>query len=218
MNKNKFLSKIVYLIVRVLNLTYRYEYHGLEKRESARNTNPQKLFIYAIWHQNIVAALLSHLSRKESFTMIISASNDGELIAASCVRLGHSPARGSSSRGGKKAMVEMIQNMNSGMNGVLTVDGPRGPARKAKFGIIDIARITGAPIIPMCPYPEKYWVFSKTWDQFRIPKPFTKVHVVIGDAIIIPKDALKENYEAIIADLDQKIDHVEVIAKEILKR
>lgn len=215
--KVKILSKVLYYIIRLLNLTYRFEFHNVQRRELARESHPQKLFIYAIWHQNIIAALLSHLVRKEFFTMIISESKDGEFIARTCAHIGHQPARGSSTRGGKRAMVEMIQFMKQGYNGVLTVDGPTGPARQSKWGVIDIAKLIECPIVPMVAYPDKYWSLEKTWDKFRIPKPFSRIVVVMGDGIEINKDIPREDYPALSAEIDRKINLVEEEARAILK-
>ena len=105
----KMIAQLIYFSIRLLNLTYRYEFVGLENKLNAKNLHPQKTFIYALWHQNLIGAIFSHIG--ENFTMVISESKDGELVAITCKKFGHHPARGSSTRGGKKAMVEIIKNM-----------------------------------------------------------------------------------------------------------
>ncbi|MGZ3806690.1 MAG: lysophospholipid acyltransferase family protein, partial [Bacteriovorax sp.] len=179
----KIIAQIIYFLIRLLNFTYRYEFIGLENKEKARAQSKDKTFAYALWHQNLIGAIFSHIGEK--FTMVISESKDGELVAVTCEKFGHLPARGSSTRGGKKAMIEIVKNMKKGYPGALTVDGPKGPPHVVKPGIVEIAKLSHAAILPLSPYAEKTWVTEKSWDQFRIPKPFTKIVVVIGEPITI---------------------------------
>jgi lysophospholipid acyltransferase (LPLAT)-like uncharacterized protein len=134
-------------------------------------------------------------------------------VAVTCEKFGHHPARGSSTRGGKKAMIEIVKNMKKGFPGALTVDGPKGPAHMVKPGIIEIARLCRCAILPLSPYAEKNWVFKKSWDQFRIPKPFTKIIVVIGEPIFIGEEIIRDHYDDIAKLVGQKIELGEEIAK-----
>ncbi len=208
--KMNILTSLIYYFMRLLDLTYRYEYIDENGQTGVLKRRPSQL-IYALWHQNVIAAVLAHFKLKEYFTMIISESKDGEFAAQTSIKFGHSPVRGSSSKGGKRAMLEMIKNIEAGFSGAITVDGPRGPRFKVKFGIIEIARQSEIAIVPLCPYPSNYWFFKKSWDQFRIPKPFTKITVVFGDPIYIPKDSETtiEEYSKIVA---QKISSLEEVA------
>ena len=207
----KMIAQLIYFSIRLLNLTYRYEFVGLENKLNAKNLHPQKTFIYALWHQNLIGAIFSHIG--ENFTMVISESKDGELVAITCKKFGHHPARGSSTRGGKKAMVEIIKNMKLGFPGALSVDGPKGPAQVVKPGIVEIARICQCAILPVSPYPQSFWTFKKSWDQFRVPKPFTKIIVVIGEAIYVPENVTREHFEEISLIVGQKINIGEELAK-----
>ncbi|MDD4976312.1 MAG: lysophospholipid acyltransferase family protein [Bacteriovorax sp.] len=207
----KFIAQLIYYCIRLLNLTYRYEFLGLDNKQKAQAGHPQKTFAYALWHQNLIGAIFSHIG--EHFTMVISDSKDGELVAVTCKKFGHHPARGSSTRGGKKAMIEIVKNMKKGFPGALTVDGPKGPAHIVKPGIIEIARLSHCAILPLSPYAEKYWVFKKSWDQFRIPKPFTKIIVVIGEPIYIGEETTRDHFDDIAKLVGQKIELGEEIAK-----
>ena len=96
--------------------------------------------------------------------------------------------------------------MKKGFPGALTVDGPKGPAHVVKPGIIEIARLCQCAILPLSPYAEKSWVFLKSWDQFRIPKPFTRIIVVIGEPIYISEDIERESFEAVATKLENLIE------------
>jgi lysophospholipid acyltransferase (LPLAT)-like uncharacterized protein len=207
----KIIAQLIYYFVRLLNLTYRYEFIGLENKQQAKACHPQKTFAYALWHQNLIGAIFSHIG--DRFTMVISESKDGELVAVTCKKFGHLPARGSSTRGGKKAMIEIVKNMKKGFPGALTVDGPKGPAHKVKPGIIEIARLCHCAILPLSPFAEKSWVLKKSWDQFRIPKPFTKIVVVIGKPIFISEEISRDRFSDFEMSLALELELGEKIAK-----
>lgn len=209
--RTKIIAQLIYYIVRVLNLTYRYEFIGLENKRKAQAAHPQKTYTYALWHQNLIGAIFSHIG--EHFTMVISESKDGELVAVTCEKFGHRPARGSSTRGGKKALIEIVKTMKKGFPGALTVDGPKGPPHFVKPGVIEIARLCHCAILPLSPYAKNAWVIKKSWDQFRIPKPFTKIIVVIGEPIYISDEISREQYADIAKIVGEKIELGEEIAK-----
>lgn len=210
--KVRIIAKLIYYFIRLLNLTYRYEFIDINLQKIAKKDRRLNMFTYALWHQNIIAAIFSHMNQK--FTMIVSESNDGELVAQTCINLGHLPARGSSTRGGQRAMKEMIKNIQNGHPGCITVDGPKGPAREVKFGIIDVAKLTNLPIVPLSPYPKHFWSFKKSWDQFRIPMPFSKILIVIGEPIVIDRKLAKEDYPRVANEIAQAIDLGESKAQE----
>lgn len=130
-----------------------------------------------------------------------------------CELLGHHVARGSSckdhrDKGGKDAKDEMILMLRAGLPGALTVDGPRGPAQRVKPGIIEMARVTGLPIVPYLPMPSRYWSFS-SWDEFRLPKPFSRIDVHYGAPIHVPEDTGFDgfaHYQSLVADALQTIE------------
>lgn len=205
--KIKIISLILFYIIRLLSFTYRYRFIGIENKEIAKKKSPHNSFIYALWHQNLIGAILSHIG--ERFTMVISESKDGELVAVTCEKFGHLPARGSSTRGGKKALVEIVKNIKKGFPGALTVDGPKGPARVVKGGVVEIARLSESCILPLSPYPTKYWSFSKSWDHFRVPKPFSTIIVVIGEPIEVGHELKREDFEKFSETIALKINQGE---------
>ena len=216
--KLKILANIIYYFIRLLNFTYRYRFIGLENKNEARTMHPQKTFIYALWHQNLIGAIFSHIG--ERFTMIVSESKDGELVNVACERFGHLPARGSSTRGGRRALIEIIKNITNGFPGAITVDGPQGPLYDVKLGILEVAKLCQCGVLPLSPYPIHYWEL-KSWDKFRIPKPFSKIIVVIGKPITIDKSVKKEEFPKIASQIKEALIQGELKAKEeidILKR
>lgn len=209
--KTKIISQLIYYFIRLLNLTYRYKFVGLENKEEARSKHPKRSFVFAIWHQNLIPGILAH--GDEKYTMIISESKDGEIVAVTCEKLGHQPSRGSSTRGGKKALLEMVRNVKSGIPGALTVDGPKGPPQIVKPGVIELARLANCAIVPMSPYPEKFWVIKKSWDQFRIPKPFSTIVIAIGEPTFVTDEITKDNFDVVAIHIGDLLRKGEEIAK-----
>lgn len=212
----KIIAFIIHLIVRLMGLTYRFEHVGKEKVEAARKLHPNGAYLYALWHQNIVASIMSHMGKPH--VCIVSASKDGELVAVTLKMLGHKSARGSSSRGGVQAMQEMIRIVNDGTPGAISVDGPRGPAHQPKKGIFEVAKITGAPIIPLITYPTSFWSFEKSWDKFRLPKPFSKILVRYGEPIIIDKNIQASDWPRLSEELTAQLKNGEFAAMRELQR
>lgn len=178
---NYILSRLIYLAARILSFTYRYRYIGVENLGSSSH-------ILGIWHQNLLQGILAQ--NDKHYTVIISKSKDADPVAFTCRRLGHIVYRGSSrsktnvDKGGKEAKDQMIETLKLGTPGAVTVDGPKGPAREVKPGIIDMAMKANIPIIPYLPIPEKFWTL-KSWDKFRIPKPFTRIAIFYDKPIHI---------------------------------
>jgi lysophospholipid acyltransferase (LPLAT)-like uncharacterized protein len=209
--KQKIISHLIYYFIRLINFTYRYEFVGLENKKIARSHHPKGAFVFAIWHQNLIPGILAH--GDEQYTMIISESKDGEIVAVTCEKLGHKPSRGSSTRGGKKALIEMVKNVKSGIPGALTVDGPKGPAHIVKPGVIELARLAQCAIVPMSPYAKSFWVLKKSWDKFRIPKPFTKIVIAIGEPVYVDDSITKENFDLVALHIADLLHKGEEIAK-----
>lgn len=193
------LLRLVANLVKLFGLTYRFRYHGTDNLDKADNHNKGGGHIIAIWHQNAVAGIISQ--KGVPHTIMISKSKDGEYVAHTCKKFGHIPVRGSSSRGGHAAIIKMVDKLNeSGISGAITVDGPRGPYKDIKNGIFQVAKQTNRLIIPYTTVAERYWSFN-SWDKFRLPKPFTKIHVYYGEPIEV-EAKLDENY---IKELKEKL-------------
>ncbi len=150
-------------------------------------------YAIASWHQNCFAGVLSHENKR--LNILVSRSFDGEIIAYVGKKLGIGSVRGSSSRGGKEALKSMIRKVRSGEGAAITVDGPRGPVHQVKSGIISIACHTGTPILPLAAIGDRYWSL-RSWDKFRVPKPFSRVIIYYGDPYLLSKDMDARAWEA----------------------
>src|SRR5262245_41786716 len=113
---------------------------------------------------------------------------DGEWIARIIRRFGYGVARGSTSRGGARALAQLRRDMTAGHPAAFTVDGPRGPARIAQPGAVWLAGATGHPILPFHIEAAKFWSVN-SWDNHQVPKPGTDVAIAIGEALLVPDTA-----------------------------
>ena len=174
MNKILFFIEkhIIAIFLLLLGFTFRYK---------LLSPQPKGIVIYAFWHRNMIPLLF--LRKFEKIVILISSSKDGELIAGPAKVLGYQPVRGSSRRGGTKAVKEIIKLSKQYSMGV-TPDGPKGPKEKIKDGLLYIAYFTHLPIIPVAVDIQREIVFN-TWDKFRLPKLFTKINVSYGEPIYI---------------------------------
>lgn len=213
------LTKCMYLLARFFHFTYRYRFVGIENLEKARTLGPNGSYILGIWHQNLFAGILAQTGLEH--VVIASKSKDSEAVSYTLNKLGHVVLRGSSKRngvdkGGKAAKDQMIEVLKSGKPGSLTVDGPKGPAQIVKPGIIDMAKKTGAPLIPYIPVPEKYWSFN-SWDKFRLPKPFSKIIVYYGEPLMVDGEATEDDFDKYRDQFKDCLIKEEFIAQSYLK-
>lgn len=212
--KNFLLNLLLNLFVRFFHFTYRYQYIGEENLEIAKSKSPYKSFVISVWHQTMFSTLTSNIGKK--YALIVSRSKDGNFIANACKSFGHVPARGSSSKGGKEALLEIIHLMKTGLPAAMAVDGPRGPFHQVKPGIIEMARLTNSAIIPWSSFPSRAWCFHKSWDKFLLPKPFAKIVIVYGEPIFISKEITREKFDSELIRIADKMIEGEVLAKKTL--
>lgn len=176
-----------YLLIRIIGRTIRFEVEGWENFEAIERAG--KLPIYAFWHDRIFAS--TYFFRNRGIAVITSQSKDGEYIARFIQRLGYGAIRGSSTRGGVGALIEMIKVMRRGTATAFTVDGPKGPRYKAKSGAILLARKSENPIMPFIIECERFWTIN-SWDKLQIPRPFTRARLKIGGPIYIDPSETNE--------------------------
>jgi hypothetical protein len=141
----------------------------------------------AIWHAELFSLIGYGVSRLDGMlATVVSDSRDGEIIAQVLERIGYGTARGSSTRGGLKALIALRRHMDQGRIGVITVDGPRGPRHKVKDGAVYLAHKTGALLFPVRSRPAAKHVFERSWDRFELPMPFCRCPVYFGDPLEFP--------------------------------
>jgi len=135
----------------------------------------------AIWHAELFSLIGYGMSRLDGkLATVVSDSRDGEIIAQVLERIGYGTARGSSTRGGLKALIALRRLIEQGRIGVITVDGPRGPRHKVKDGAVYLAHKTGALLFPVRSRPTAKHVFERSWDRFELPMPFCRCPVYFG--------------------------------------
>jgi lysophospholipid acyltransferase (LPLAT)-like uncharacterized protein len=139
--------------------------------------------IFAFWHGRILPATL--FWRDRGIVVITSSNFDGEWIARIIARFGYRSARGSTSRGGSRALVQLRRELASGHPVAFTVDGPRGPARVLQPGAVWLAGATGHPILPFHIEASRHWTL-RSWDATQIPKPFATVTVATAPPLDVP--------------------------------
>ena len=178
-------------IVKIISSTYRIK---VIKPEIERDILERKQIpIYASWHQRFFPGIIFFATRKP-ISIMISQSQDGELISKIVNALGWYPVRGSSSKGGRQALREIKKLVHEGYRVGHIVDGPRGPLGIVKPGLLLIAQASGMPIVPVITSAEKKWVFN-SWDRFMVPKPFSRVIIRFSDEIRIPRELQRHDFE-----------------------
>lgn len=195
MLKNKLLGLLIYFLYRVYFLTIKVKVPRIK-------TNKQ--FIIAHFHQDELP--LIEAGRTLSLHAMTSTSKDGEIMTTFLKFMGYSCARGSSTRGGAKALLQLIKNMNkTKQNAVLAVDGPKGPIYKVKDGILLLAKKTASTIIPTGININKSFCFEKSWNKALLPRPFSTVEVVFGKNITVNESSTKEEMSKIKIELEKQL-------------
>ena len=148
------------------------------------------------WHQQFFSAARPFKKYKTfNPSIMISQSNDGEIVAKLALHNGWNPVRGSSSKGGMEALREMIKNLKENKLAAHIVDGPKGPSGVVKSGVILLAHATNAVIVPFSVSAEKAWHFN-SWDKFLLPKPFSKVFLRFGEMIKFDRVKDRDAFES----------------------
>jgi hypothetical protein len=192
---------VFYSLISLIGRTARFEVTGWENHEQAEANGG--LPIYVFWHDRIF--LTTYWWRKRRIVVMTSRSFDGEYIARFIQRFGYGAVRGSSTRGGVGAIVEMTRLMRAGCTTAFTIDGPKGPRYVAKMGAVLLAKKSGQPILPVTLALDRYWT-TPSWDKFQIPKPFTRAHVYVAPPIYVPADADDNLVAAKRNELQQALD------------
>jgi lysophospholipid acyltransferase (LPLAT)-like uncharacterized protein len=193
-------SRLGPVIICLLGRTLRIVWVGQENLEPIKRQN--KSVIYAFWHGRMLILAYSH--RRKRIHILISQHRDGEFIARIIHRLGFVSVRGSTTRGGTKAIFEMCDKAAHGCDLGVTPDGPTGPGFQVHSGTIYVAQRSGMPIVPITSSAEHRWTLS-SWDRFIIPRPFSKAVVMLGEPVVVPVDSTAEGLEQIRIDLETKL-------------
>jgi len=192
-----------YALIRVVGSTTRFTVEGWENFEAAARDGG--LPIYTSWHDRVFLA--TYFWRRRGIVVMTSQSFDGEYIARFIQRFGYGAARGSSTRGGTGALVEMVRLVRAGCPAGFTIDGPRGPRHVAKMGAVLLAKKTGQPILPFTVNAARYYEV-RSWDRLQIPLPFSRARVNIAPPIYVPADADEATLETKREELQRALDRI----------
>lgn len=202
------LSKLVYILFRI------QEPYTIIREVNQKELKP---CIYAMWHAH--QCLIHGIKDKNNLNVLISRSMDGEIIARTVSKWGFKVVRGSKGKKGAiEATMQLIDRLKNNECIAMMVDGPSGPAFIAKDGVIKIAKMSGAPIIPVYWYsPNKNFLKFPSWDGFRFPFGFTRLLNFYGDPIYVPADNNDEQDEEARVQLQNALKDLEQKAPEVFK-
>jgi lysophospholipid acyltransferase (LPLAT)-like uncharacterized protein len=205
------ISTVGYRLIAALGATLRWRTEGLEHLDTiaARGRLP----IMAFWHGRILPA--TYYFRRRGIVVITSENFDGEWIAGIIERFGYGTARGSTSRGGLKALLQLVREMEAGKPAGFTVDGPRGPARVAQAGAVWLAKTTGNPVVPFHLEAGRHWT-TNSWDRTQIPRPFATVSLVMGEPLDVAAEADDAGLESSRQTLESRLHALERRALALL--
>ncbi len=175
-------------LVKLLAYTLQVRYEGLEPVQELIRAD--RRFILAFWHRRLVMMPLAYPFKRKGrgVAILASDSKDGERSTATWKWFGIHAVRGTAADDGAKALVRMIRAVKDGWDFGITPDGPKGPSRELKPGVITLAKKTGAAIVPVCVAFDRAW-YLKTWDVMPIPKPFATCIVRFGEPMDVPANA-----------------------------
>lgn len=198
---NRFVYSVLTMFARAWSVTLNYNQIGYEPIFKLRSKRVP--IVFAVYHGEIFP--LFYLHQNESFTVVVSKSRDGELIAQILKRFGYSLSRGSSSRQGLRALRDAARQIKHDNNdAVFTVDGPRGPRHKSKPGIIYLASRSRAFIVPVRVNMRTRHVF-KSWDKFCLPWLWSECKVIYGRPYRVPSNIRQDEIQSRAAELDEKL-------------
>ena len=191
--------------------TVRWTAEGLRHYDAIQASGRQP--VMAFWHGRIVHA--TWFFRRRGIVVMISENFDGEWIGRLIERFGYRTARGSTSRGGARALVQMRRFAADGAPTGFAVDGPRGPARSVQPGAVWLASLTGNPVLPFHSEADRFWT-ARSWDGTQVPKPFARAAMVVGAPIEVPRAAGPDQIDHKRAELERSLHDLAERARAIV--
>jgi lysophospholipid acyltransferase (LPLAT)-like uncharacterized protein len=207
------ISTLGYRAIALLGWTLRWRTEGLDHFDAIVKSGRQP--IMAFWHGRILPA--AYYFRRRGIVVITSENFDGEWIGGIIERFGYGTARGSTSRGARKAMLQLTRDMAAGRPAGFTLDGPRGPAHVAQPGAVWLAKATGNPVLPFHLEADRHWT-TASWDRTQIPKPFSTVAIAMGEPFDVPANADDEALGSALRLLEDRLRALETRALKMLER
>jgi lysophospholipid acyltransferase (LPLAT)-like uncharacterized protein len=197
---------------KTISATFRFKFEDFGGKGRAQVSGPA---IYCLWHNRLAMAEAGHqlfIKRNRpdgKLAALISASKDGAFLATILEKFEIQAVRGSSSRRGAQAMLELTSWAEKGYDLAITPDGPRGPAYVVQPGVISLSQLTGLPIVPLS-FNMRRKIALDTWDKFQIPLPFSRISYMIGEPIQVPRDASDDARETLRLELETQLKKMAV--------
>jgi lysophospholipid acyltransferase (LPLAT)-like uncharacterized protein len=188
--KNRLIGALGSWTIRILGATLNVEWIGRSNIERIEQLDER--VVYAFWHAHLLTLTYTHRGR--GAVVMVSRHSDGEIISQIVCRLGYGVVRGSTTRGGLRALLEMVRAGRDGYPLAVTPDGPRGPRHELQSGVLHIAQRSGMPIVPVAAEALRRTELD-SWDRFQIPHPFSRVVIVVGSPLGIPREIPTEELE-----------------------
>jgi len=214
-----FLRKTARILINAVIKTCRMRIIG---EESVHRLRDQKIpIIYTFWHRHIFVTIFRF--KKSGARPLISHSRDGEIVAQVAREFGMEPVRGSSSSGGARAFLKLLESIKTEKAEILiTADGPKGPLREIKDGTILLAEKTRSAIVPICWHASRVKIFKKSWDRFMIPLPFSRITFAYGEPLILPSpikgEKRKHHLDSLKREFQQRMIQLEKQTEAIYKK
>jgi len=202
-------------LLRILGSTWRVRVRGPDPRALGGDGTPGSR-LAALYHESMLPAVW--LFRDQGHGVAVSRSHDGDLVSAALLELGYAePARGSSSRGGPAVLRRMVRQIRQGLTVAVLVDGPRGPARVSKTGVLALARLTGQAVVPLAFSARPAWRL-RSWDTSLIPLPFARIVCVFGEPLPVARCLGESEQKSLVVELDRRLHALHRVADQELGR
>lgn len=207
-NRPELIGGAIYRFARLLGMTLRTQVEGWDKTQELPSGK-----ILLTWHGRTYVA--GQFFRNKGFWIIISHSRDGEIQNRILNRMGYHVIRGSTGRGGERALVESIKVLRQGKTMAITPDGPRGPSGVVQGGVMMMARKSGAALVPVG-ISARPRVLVKSWDRHLVPLPFAKCLILFGDPIYVPSGCSEQELEEIRLRVESELHRMQEEAERRL--
>lgn len=211
---NRVLAWAACRLLRGLLMTCRVEVREQQPHTSPYTPNQPGRYLYCLWHDMIV--LHTFAAPHYDLAALVSRHRDGGYLADAMAAIGVHPVRGSSSKGGAEAVKEIVSELD-GWHVAITPDGPRGPRRKAKAGILWLAAKTGRPVVPTVGVCLNAWRVKGGWTDLTIPKPFSRVLMLGGPFLHVPSDLARDDLPRYAEALEAEMARLESLAERMLR-
>jgi lysophospholipid acyltransferase (LPLAT)-like uncharacterized protein len=199
-------ARLIHLLIQAIALTLRYRW----ERDPRGIVPSERPYIFCVWHNRLALSLVMYRQYAKSVGLpprlagLVSASRDGALLSQVLKLFKVEPVRGSSSRRGAQALLELASWLDRGYDTAITVDGPRGPRYQVKLGVIGLAQVSGRSIVPASFRLSRKWTI-KSWDRFQIPLPFATCYFDFAEPVQVPREISDEQRETMRQELESRL-------------